>query len=118
MLQTACLGLDLTSNALYTELEAGGDLADVEGGTLTPKELRLPAKAIAQEGRCQEVLDILQAQPGLTHAVVTHPELEQRTCDIDGCRVEPNDVRALRFARHYDVLVVTEVFNQHIEVNQ
>jgi hypothetical protein len=47
MLDAACLGLGLAPDALYTELEAGSDLADVEGGTLTPKGLRLTAKIIA-----------------------------------------------------------------------
>jgi hypothetical protein len=77
MQDTACLALSLAPDALCTELEAVGDLADVEGGTLTPKGLRLTAKIIAQESRRQEVLGLLQARPSLTHAVSIYPEFEQ-----------------------------------------
>jgi hypothetical protein len=51
LLETASRGLGLTPDALYTQLEAGGDWPDVEGGALMLKGLRLTAEAIAKSAQ-------------------------------------------------------------------
>jgi hypothetical protein len=46
-IKTACDGLNITPDQLHQELEEGGDLPDLVSGALTPKALRLTAKALA-----------------------------------------------------------------------
>jgi hypothetical protein len=103
---------------LYTELEAGGDLAGLEGEALTPEGLRLTAEIIAQERRRQEVLGMLKAQPDLTHAVITHPDLEQNHVILTSA-VRNRATCELRVLQDkYDIALVMKLVNQHIKVNQ
>jgi hypothetical protein len=47
MIQRACEGLSITDEQLHAELEAGGDLPDIQSGALTPKALRLTAETLS-----------------------------------------------------------------------
>lgn len=47
LIESACQGLTITPEHLHAELEAGGDLPDLESGALTPRALRLAAETSA-----------------------------------------------------------------------
>jgi hypothetical protein len=47
MIHRACEGLSITDEQLRAELEAGGDLPDIQSGALTPKALRLAAETLS-----------------------------------------------------------------------
>lgn len=47
LIHSACEGLSITSEQLYTELEEGSDFPDIRSGTITLKILRLTAETLS-----------------------------------------------------------------------
>ncbi len=99
MLAQACQGLAITPPQLRQKLKAGGDIADLESGAITPAALRSMAKTLhtmryagpqsdtETEARRRVVLKMLQENPNLTHAYTDNesdPEYVILTIGIRG----------------------------------